>query len=87
MAEIVYLLSFLLSVLCAVLLFRKYKSTKSNLLFWTGISFLLISLNNLILFVDLVILAEVDFGGNILRVLSGAMGGCVLLFGLIWETP
>lgn len=86
MAKIVYILCFLLSVACAALLFRKYYASKSNLLFWTGISFVLISLNNLILFVDLVIFPEIDFGGGLFRVLSGAIGGCVLLFGLIWET-
>ncbi len=86
MAKIVYALCFLLSASCAGLLFRKYFASKSRLLFWTGLSFLMLSLNNLILFVDLVILPEVDFGGDLLRVLTGAIGGCILLFGLIWET-
>lgn len=85
MAEIVYALCFFLSVLCAFLLFRKYRESKLSLLMWTGLSFLFIAVNNLILFVDLVIYPELDFSGGLLRVLSGAIGGCILLFGLIWE--
>ena len=85
MAEIVYALCFLLSVLCSVLLLRKYFSSKANLLLWTGIAFSLIAINNFILFLDLVIFPEVDFGGNVLRIFAGAIGGCILLFGLIWE--
>ncbi len=86
MAKVVYVLCFLLSASCAGLLFRKYFTSKSKLLFWTGISFLMLSLNNLILFVDLVIFPDIDFGGDLLRVLTGAIGGSILLFGLIWET-
>lgn len=85
MAELVYALCFLLSVLCAVLLFKKYYSSNAKLLLWTGISFSLIATNNIILFLDLVIFPEVDFNGGLLRVLSGTIGGCILLYGLIWE--
>jgi len=85
MAEIVYALCFFLSVLCAFLLFRKYLSSKLSLLLWTGLSFFFIAINNLILFVDLVIYPELDFSGGLLRVLSGAIGGCIRLLGLIWE--
>lgn len=86
MAEIVYGLCFFLSVVCSILLFRKYRKSRSKLLLWTGSSFTLIAFNNLVLFVDLVVFPQVEFGGGLLRVMSGAIGGCVLLFGLIWET-
>lgn len=85
MAEIVYVLCFILSVLCSILLFRKYRKSRINLLLYTGIAFTLIAINNSILFLDLVIFPESDFGGALLRVLSGAIGSSILLFGLIWE--
>jgi hypothetical protein len=56
------------------------------LLLWTGVAFTFIAINNLILFVDMVIFPNLDFSGGFFRVLSGTIGGCVLLFGLIWET-
>ena len=85
MAEIVYALCFLLSVLCAILLFRKYRTSNARLLLFTGIAFGFIALNNIILFLDLVIFPDTEFGGVLLRILSGAIGSSVLLYGLIWE--
>ena len=85
MAESVYVLSMALSLLCTVLLFRGYRQSRSKLLLWSSIAFAWLALNNLILFLDIVVFPEVDFGGGILRNLSAAMGGGFLLYGLIWE--
>lgn len=85
MAEIVYILCGLSSLACAVLLFRSYRQAPSHLLFWSGICFGFLALNNMVLFVDLVMLPNIDFSGSLLRNIFGASAGTVLLFGLIWE--
>lgn len=85
MPEVVYALCALLSVSCAVFLFRGFKSSRVRLLFWGSLAFSMIALNNLILFADLVVFPEIDFGGGVLRNLAGAIGAALLLFGLIWE--
>lgn len=85
MAEIVYALCALLATLCAFRLFQAYRRHRANLLLWSSVSFMLMALNNIILFFDLVVLPEADFGGSVLRVSLGAASGVVLLYGLIWE--
>jgi len=85
MAQAVYLLCALTSVLCSVLLFRSYKDCKLKLLLWTGLCFGFLALTNIILVVDVVILPHVDFYGAAWRNLTGAIAGCLILFGLVWE--
>jgi hypothetical protein len=85
MAKAVYILCALLSIICAGLLFRGYKKNQSKLLLWSSLGFMMLAINNIIVCIDLVILPQVDFGGGLLRNLAGAIGGALLLFGLIWE--
>ena len=85
MSEVVYALCALMSVSCAVFLFRGYRSNRTRLLLWSSLAFAFLALNNLVLFFDLVIFPDVDFGGGIVRSLTGAIGGSLLLFGFIWE--
>ncbi|MGZ5279861.1 MAG: DUF5985 family protein [Pseudobdellovibrionaceae bacterium] len=85
MAEVVYALCALFSVVCASLLFRGYQSQKARLLLWSSLAFAMLALNNIVLFVDLVIYPEMDFNGPLVRSAAGAIGGVLLLFGLIWE--
>jgi hypothetical protein len=84
-AEIVYILCAIFSLICAGLLFRSYKTTSSHLLFWSALCFGFLALNNIILFVDLVMLPNVEFNGSLYRNICGATAGSLLLFGLIWE--
>lgn len=85
MAETVYLLCALMSVACAYLLLRGHHSTGSRLLLWAGLCFGLLAVNNIVLIVDVIILPEIDFQGTVWRNGIGAVGGSLLLFGLIWE--
>jgi hypothetical protein len=85
MAEAVYVLCTLLSIICAVMLFRAYRMNPSHLLIWSAACFSLMALNNIILFVDVMILPDIDFGGVLMRNIAGAAAGSLLLFGLIWE--
>lgn len=85
MAEIVYFLCGIFSLICAGLLFKSYRLAPSHLLFWSALCFSFLALNNIILFVDLVILPQTDFNGSLFRNICGATAGSLLLFGLIWE--
>jgi hypothetical protein len=83
MAEIVYVLCGLTSVLCAALLFRQFRATRSLLLFWGTGSFICLALTNILLFVDLVILPNIDL--STLRAGVSLVGMVMLLYGLIRE--
>jgi len=85
MAEVVYILSSIMSIMCAYMLFRAYRRNPSHLLLWSSACFTLLAVNNIILFIDVLILPEVDFGGLLIRNIAGAAAGSLLLFGLIWE--
>ncbi|MFL5318550.1 MAG: DUF5985 family protein [Myxococcaceae bacterium] len=84
MSEFVYGLCALISVGCALLLFRSYRRRPVRLLLWVMSSFWLIALNNVMLFVDRVLLATVDL--SLLRAAVALIAAMVLLYGLIWES-
>ena len=78
----VYLLCFLTSSACALLLARNWRRTRARLLFWSALCFLFLALNNLAVIVDLMILPERNF--MTLRVVLSLTAVSLLLFGLIW---
>jgi Family of unknown function (DUF5985) len=86
-AGAVYILCALTSILCAILLLRGYRATRTRLLFWASLCFVLLALNNVILYVDLVVLpasSPIDlFWYRNAAALAGMM---VLVFGLVWES-
>jgi hypothetical protein len=85
-AEAVYILCALTSILCAVLLFRGYRANRTRLLFWASLAFLFLALDNVIVYVDLVVLPpQPDLFWY--RTGCALAGMTLLLFGLIWETP
>lgn len=79
----VYLLCFLTSTACAVLLARSYLRTRLRLLLWSAICFGLLAGNNLTLVFDQVLLPQIDF--RLLRHLFALAAIMVLLFGFVWE--
>ena len=79
----VYLLCLITSLVCAVLLTRAWRRTRSKLLLWTAISFGFLALNNLFLVADMVVFASADL--RWLRHLSGIAAISVLLYGFVWE--
>lgn len=85
MAEAVYLLCAGLSLLCTGALFRGYAKTGTRLLLWASLSFALMALNNIFLYVDLALVPELNLNGPFWRNFLGAASGMVLLGGLIWE--
>jgi hypothetical protein len=85
MAEAVYLLCALTSVACAVLLLRGWRRGGARLLFYSGLCFAWLALNNLLLFTDLVLVPGVDL--SVVRAATSFMGVATLLYGLIWDVP
>jgi hydrogenase/urease accessory protein HupE len=83
MAEAVYILCALMSILCAVLLVRSWKRSRSRILLWSTLCFVGLAANNLLLFIDLVVVPSVDLSVLRAGTALGAMG--VLVIGLIWE--
>jgi hypothetical protein len=81
---VVYLLCALTSWLCAGLLLRAYARQNTPLLFWSGAAFCAFGISNILLFVDLIILAQTDL--SLLRNAITFVGICLLLRGLIWES-
>lgn len=84
MAEIVYILCAVTSLSCAVMLLRAYYTKHTRLLLWSGICFSFLALNNILLFVDLVLVPHADL--FLLRSLPIVIGSSLLIFGLIWES-
>ncbi len=80
-AQLVYILCALTSVGCAVLLLRGYRKNRTSLLFWSGVFFALLGVANILLFVDLVVMPEVDL--TVVRTGITATAHMVLIFGLI----
>lgn len=83
MAEAIYALCALASLLCAGLLIRGYLRTRQRLALLACLCFGGLALNNVLLFIDLVIVTEMD-----LSVPRGLVAVAALLFlvvGLIWE--
>ena len=79
----VYLLCLATSVLCAVLLIRSYRRSRTKLLLWSALCFVGLAANNLFLFVDAVVLPTVDL--RALRHLSSLAAIAVLVYGFVWE--
>jgi hypothetical protein len=83
MAETVYVLCAATSIACAVLLWRGYRRSRARFLLWSSLCFAALGANNALLFVDLVLLPNVDL--RLVRTLAALGGLLVLLYGLIWD--
>lgn len=83
MGPAVYILGTLVTLICGVLLLRGYARVHKRLLLWSGICFFGLALNNFLVFLDLVILPEVDLYR--FRLGAAAVAMLLLLYGLIWE--
>lgn len=79
----VYILCFLTSLACGLLLMRNFRRTSARLLMWSGLCFLLLAANNLVVIFDLMVLPEVDL--RLLRIGFSFAAVSVLLFGFVWD--
>lgn len=83
MASIVFIACTLTSAVCVVLLLRGYLRTRQRLLFWSTIAFACLCINNALLYMDVVLLPNVDL--SLIRVLPAFAGVAALCYGLIME--
>lgn len=83
MAEAIYLMCALTSTVCSLLLIRGWRKSRVRLLVWSGACFAGLAVANVLLFVDLVIVADVDL--SILRTAVALASLLALLVGMIWE--
>lgn len=83
MAVTIYLLCTLTSLACAWLLLVSYKRTGHRLLFWSGLCFVAMTVNNILLTLDKAVFPDV----NLLpwRLAAALIAVILLLFGLIYE--
>ncbi|MBX9567593.1 MAG: hypothetical protein K2X77_01805 [Candidatus Obscuribacterales bacterium] len=84
MAPLAYLLCALASIVCFAFLVRAYLRTRVRLLLWSTVCFFFLTVQNIVLFTDLVLVPSTDL--SMYRMVSGLIGSFSLLFGLIWET-
>jgi hypothetical protein len=80
---IVYALCAVTAAACAVLLLRAHARSGARLLFWGGLCFAGLALNNVLVFVDLVVVPEVDLAA--LRHAAALASMAVLVYGLVWD--
>lgn len=81
---LLYLLAVLTSLACTMLLFRAYVDNRQRLLLWSALCFIGLSVNNIVVFLDLVVFPEVDL--RPLRLGATLAGLLFLLYGFVWES-
>ena len=84
MDKLIFGLCSLTAGLCAWMLLRTYLRTRFRLLLWSGLCFVGLTANNLLLVVDRFVLTDVDL--SIARLLLGLVAVLLLLSGLILES-
>ena len=85
MGPVVYFLGTLTTLLCAVLLVRAYVQGRVKLLLWSGLCFVGLTLSNILVFIDLVIL-PVAIDLYLARLFTASVAMLLLLYGLVWES-
>ena len=82
---ILSLLAALTSLTCMLLLFRAYAANGLRLLLWSALCFVFFTLNNLLLFFDLVVFPDsIDL--RPWRLAAALIGLLFLLYGFIFES-
>ena len=80
---VVYFLCFASSGLCAYQLVTAFLRHHEKLLMWSAICFCLLALNNLLVFVDIIILPDIDL--TLWRAACAFVAVGALLYGFVWE--
>jgi hypothetical protein len=80
---LVYTLCFATSTLCAFLLGRSYRRSRSRLLLWSALCFALLAVANFVVVLDMLVFPDVDL--RPVRLWLSLAAVTVLLFGFIWD--
>ncbi|HWW73029.1 MAG TPA: DUF5985 family protein [Duganella sp.] len=83
MAQTIYGLCTLTSLACAWMLLSSYRRNGVRLLFWSGLCFIGLSVNNVLLVLDKLVFPQVDLLPW--RLAAALVALLLLLFGLIYE--
>jgi hypothetical protein len=83
MGALIYFLCALTAFACFFLLWRAWRTNRATLLFWSALCFAVLSLSNVLLVIDKVVLPDaVDLTSLRLMVTLAAL--LLLIFGLVW---
>lgn len=83
MATLIYSLCALTSLACFVLLWRSWRASGARLLFWSALCFAALSVNNVLLVIDKLILpTQVDL--QLPRLLCALVAVGLIIYGLVW---
>ena len=83
MNTLIYSLCALTSLLCALLLLRGFVRSRFRLLLWSGLCFVGLTVNNMLLVLDRVILPDVDM--SVWRLVVALVAVLLLLCGLVLQ--
>lgn len=83
-AEGIYLACGITSLVVAAMLLRQYLRVRSRLLLWSVICFVGLAINNVLVYVDLVMFTGVDL--SLYRSVAGTIAVVIMVYGLVWET-
>lgn len=83
MAALIYGMCALTALLCAWLLLQAYRRSRYKLLLWSSVCFAGLTLNNIVLIVDKLVVPYQDL--SVLRSATALASLMVLLYGLIWD--
>ena len=84
MTELIYASCAIASTFCALLLIRNYRRSRVRLALWTSLCFVGLAANNVLMFIDLVVVPTADL--SVLRGSVALLGLSLLVFGLVRET-
>jgi hypothetical protein len=80
----VFILCAATCLLCAIMLFRGYARTGVRLLFWSGLCFTGLMIDNIMVYVDVIIVPDISL--VIWRKIPGLVAILLLLYGLVWDS-
>jgi hypothetical protein len=83
MGAVFYGLCAMTALLCSGLLLRAYYRSRYKLLLWGGLCFVGLTLNNVLLIVDRLLVPSVDL--FTLRLFAALIAMMTLLYGVIWD--
>lgn len=84
MGGVIYSLCALTALVCAWLLLQAYGRSRYRLLLWSGLCFVGLTANNILVVLDKAVFPGVDL--STVRLVVALIAIVVLVYGLIWNT-